>query len=66
MWTSCTIKDELLDSKIDFCMLAIKPKFCGWLFHAWTQICERKETICKGGESYVYFGTSSHIFGSKH
>jgi hypothetical protein len=51
MWTSCTIKDQLLkekDQKVDFCMSAIKPKLYGWLFHAWTQICKRKESIHKG------------------
>ncbi len=42
---SCTIKDELLkekDLEVDFCMLANKPKLYEWLFHAWTQMCERK------------------------
>ncbi len=50
MWTSCTIKNQLLkekDLEVDFCMLVIKPKLCGWLFHEWTQMCERKEMIYK-------------------
>ncbi len=29
-------------------MSTIKPKLCGWLFHAWTQIYKRKEMIHKG------------------
>jgi hypothetical protein len=29
-------------------MLAIKPKFCGWFFHTWTQIYKRKEMTYKG------------------
>jgi hypothetical protein len=44
-------KDQLLkekDPKVGFHLSAIKPKFCGWLFHAWTQICKRKEMIHKG------------------
>ncbi len=46
MWTSCNIKNQLLkekDLEVDFCILAIKPKLCGWLFHAWTQMCERNK-----------------------
>jgi hypothetical protein len=51
MWTSYTIKDQLLkekDLEIDFHMLTIKFKLFGWSFHAWTQICKRKEMIHKG------------------
>jgi hypothetical protein len=51
MWTSCIIKDQLLkekNPKVDFCMLTIKPKLCGWLFHAWTEIYKMKEMIHKG------------------
>jgi hypothetical protein len=36
------------DPKVDYHKSAIKPKFCGWLFHAWTQIYKRKEMIHKG------------------
>ncbi len=31
-------------------MSTIKPKLNGWLFHARTQICKRKEMIHKGWE----------------
>jgi hypothetical protein len=51
MWTSCTIKNKLTKEKyleVDFRMSTIKPKLCGWLFFAWTQMCKRKEMICKG------------------
>ncbi len=34
--------------KVDFRMSIIKPKLCEWLFFAWTQMCKRKEMICKG------------------
>jgi hypothetical protein len=37
MWTSYTIKEQLIKEKYledDFHMLAIKPKLCGWLFLA--------------------------------
>jgi hypothetical protein len=51
MWTSYTIKYQLLKEKyleVDFWMLAIKLKICGWLFFAWTQMCKREKMICKG------------------
>jgi hypothetical protein len=51
MWTSYTIKDQLLkekDLEVDFHLSTIKPKFYGWLFHAWTQTCKRKKMIHKG------------------
>jgi len=51
VWTSCTIKDQFLkekDLEANFHMPTIKPKLCGWLFHAWTQICKKKEMIHKG------------------
>jgi hypothetical protein len=34
-------------------MSTIKPKLCGWLFHAWTQICKREKMIHKG---WAYIG----------
>lgn len=58
LWIINTIKNQLMkkeDLEVDFCILMIKLKLCGWLSHEWTQICEKKELICKRCEKINLF-----------
>jgi hypothetical protein len=50
------------DLEVDFCILMIKLKLCGWLSHEWTQICEKKELICKRCEKINLFWSFNPYF----